>query len=173
MPQNPPKPGEESTAATGRRAVVPGPDRTWLRELDAQHQSLNEIFLALIDRVNRVRKTDDRIDAYSELLRLIADADLLLKAHFAFEEAGGYLSDALAVAPRLSQRAASLQRDHRRLTTLFAKLAKFAQGMREGDENWERLGVAIGDFSRELQLHDLEENRLVQEAYLDDLGGGG
>ncbi len=167
------KPGAETTARTGRRAAAPGPDRAWLRELDAQHQSLNGIFLALIDRVNRVRKTDDRIDAHSDLLRLIADADLLLRAHFAFEEAGGNLSEALAVAPRLAQRAAGLRRDHRRFTTRFARLATFARGMREGDENWERLGVAIGDFNRELRLHDLDENRLVQEAYLDDLGGGG
>ena len=36
--------------------------------------------------------------------------------HFAFEEAGGYLSDALAIAPRLSKRAAVLRRDHREFT---------------------------------------------------------
>ena len=38
--------------------------------------------------------------------------------------------------------------------------------------SWEYLGVAIREFIRELRLHELEENRLVQEAFLDDLGGG-
>jgi hypothetical protein len=153
--------------------VVPSPDRTWLRELDAQHGSVRVALSALTSRVDRVPTLADRCDSHSELLGLIGDIEALLKAHFAFEEAGGHLGDALSVAPRLSQRAAHLQSDHRRLTAAFAELASFARRMGQADENWELVGVKIREFVVSLQAHELEENRLVQEAYLDDLGGGG
>ena len=172
MPQSPPKRVARPSSAAGQCLVGSGPDRAWLREFDAQHQNLRGVFAALIDRVRRVPKTDDRYDSHSELLRLIAEVEQFLPAHFAFEEAGGYLSDALSIAPRLSKRAALLQRDHRKFTARFAKLATFARQLREVDESWEYLGVAIREFIRELRLHELEENRLVQEAFLDDLGGG-
>jgi hypothetical protein len=107
------------------------------------------------------------------LFRLIADADRLLNAHFAFEEAGGHLSDALAIAPRLSHRAARLRHDHRKFSARFAKLATFARGMRARDGSWDRLKAAIREFNEELRTHELEENRLIQEAFLDDLGGSG
>lgn len=171
VPQSPPKRVAEPGAAAIRQTS--SSDHKWLRELDAQHQSLNDAMSALIDRVDRIPRADDRFDSHSQLLRLIADAELLLNAHFAFEEAGGHLSDALTVAPRLSQRAAHLQRDHRRFTASFARLATLARGMREGDGGWERFAGAIREFTQQLRLHELEENRLVQEAFLDDLGGGG
>ena len=172
MPQSPPKRVAGPPAASGQCEVGPSPDRAWIREFDAQHQNLSGVFVALIDRIRQVPKTDDQCDAQSELLRLIAETEQLLLAHFAFEEAGGYLSDALAIAPRLSKRAAVLQRDHRKFTARFAKLATFARELREVDESWEYLGIAIREFIRELRVHELEESRLVLEAFLDDLGGG-
>jgi len=171
--QSPPKPGLEPTAVADRHRVASSSDHAWLRELDAQHKTLNDVMSTLIDRVGNVPKTDDRSDWHSEVLRLIADADRILNAHFAFEEAGGHLGDALAFAPRLSHRASHLQSDHHRFSARFADLATFARGMREGDTSWERLEVAIREFTQGLRLHELEENRLVQEAFLDDLGGGG
>ena len=141
-------------------------------QLDARHQNLMDILVALIDRIRRNPKTnDDRQDSLSEPLRLIARAEQLLHAHFAFDEAGGYLSDTLAVAPRLSVRAARLECDHRKFAARFAKLATFARSLREMDEGWDYLGVAVREFARELKLHKLEENHLVQEAFLDDFGG--
>ena len=172
MPQSPPKPVAGPSSAAGRCLAGPRTDSARLRELDAQHQNLRGVLLALIDRVQRISKTDEQYDSRSELLRIIAEVEQFLPAHFASEEAGGYLSDALAIAPRLSKRAAVLQRDHRKFTARFAKLATFARQLREVDESWEYLGVAIQEFIRELRLHELEENRLVQEAFLDDLGGG-
>jgi len=172
VPQNPPKRVAGPPVTAGPRVVGPSPDRAWLREFHAQHKNLWGVFVALSYRAQRISKTDDQYDSHSELLRLIAEVEQLLPAHFVSEEAGGYLSDALAIAPRLSKRAAVLQRDHRKFTARFAKLATFARELREVDESWEYLGVAIREFIRELRLHELEENRLVQEAFLDDLGGG-
>ena len=155
-----------------RRVVCLSADRTWRHELDAQHQKLSGVFVEMIGWTQRVPNSNDQCDSHTELLRLIAEAEQLLPAHFAFEEAGGYLSEALAVAPRLSRRAAALQRDHGKFAARFAKLATFARELRETDEGWDYLGVAIREFSRELRFHELEENQLVQEAFLDDLGGG-
>ena len=40
------------------------------------------------------------------------------------------------------------------------------------DASWELLVIAIQKLIEELRLHDLEENRLIQEAFVNDLGGG-
>ena len=123
MPEYSPKKIEKSAAAAERRVDADGPERAWLAELEAQHRSLDGVLSALIDRVDRIPRAVDRLDVHDELLRLIADADLLLRAHFAFEEAGGHLGDALAIAPRLSHRAAHLEGDHEEFTANFAKIA--------------------------------------------------
>ncbi len=173
MPQNPIKSFRETPAAV---SGFVGDARTdgelWVRELDLQHLDLRGVFVMLTERIERVPTIDDRSDSHSDLLEFVADASQLLEAHFAFEEAGGYLSDVLAIAPRLSDRAARLQRDHDHLAARFSKLATYARGMRATYQNWKRLGMAIGEFTQDLRLHESEENRLIQEAFLDDLGGG-
>ena len=172
MPQTPTEPVAGPHAAAGGREDDASVDREWLREFDAQHRNLAAVFVALVARIRRVTEHADGDDSQSELLQLIAEAEHLLPAHFAFEEAGGYLCDALAVAPRLSKRAAHLHRDHREFAARFALLAASAREPQKTDASWELLVIAIQEFTEELRLHELEENRLIQEAFVDDLGGG-
>ena len=172
MPLAPHKGVAGPHAEPGWREAQSRPDDVRLRELDAQHRSLSAVFTALVARVQQIAEHENRDDADSELLRLIAEVEQFLPAHFAFEEAGGYLSDALAIAPRLSKRAALLQRDHRKFTARFAMLAALARDPKKTIASWELIVIAIREFTEELRQHEQDEDRLIQEAFIDDLVGG-
>jgi iron-sulfur cluster repair protein YtfE (RIC family) len=107
-----------------------------------------------------------------EMLRLLRKLEHLLPEHFEYEEAGGYLAEALAAAPRMTRRAQRLRREH---DGFSAKLAALADRAREAGESpgcWKALAAGVRKFTYKLRRHELEENSLIQEAFTNDLGGG-
>jgi len=95
-----------------------------------------------------------------------------LAAHFAQEEEGGYLEEALSRVPRLGPQAAVLERQHAPLLArLDAILDEFRQP-RHTVEHWPRLAAEFRGFVRSLLEHEVAENRIVQAACNRDLDLG-
>jgi len=109
-------------------------------------------------------------EAAAAALQRVTELEVQLPAHFAFEEAGGYLADALSAAPRLSRRAAHLMGDHEHLRHQLVEFAARAQRAQLG--GWSALSHPMHELSDALRRHELAENRLLRDALLDDLGGG-
>ena len=98
-----------------------------------------------------------------------------LAMHFALEEAFGYFDDPVAVAPRLSQRAAALRAQHTRLYVVIRDLADYAEQLLYGADRNDlvaRLAALFQAFDNELQEHESRENELILEAFNDDIGVG-
>ena len=106
----------KSTAATTATVTV---NAAFFQEIKEVNQELYD----LLDRARRhLAEHRDSADAARrhasngrQLVDLLSDLRDQLALHFALEEAYGYFEDPVFVAPRLSERAATLRKDHRRL----------------------------------------------------------
>lgn len=95
-----------------------------------------------------------------------------LVAHFTAEEEGGYLADALAVAPRLLHEAKRLLLEHGALLRTFDTILASVQSAETSPDSWADTTQRFGEFLARLRRHEQEENELVLESAEDDLGTG-
>lgn len=142
------------------------------RKLDAQHESLGALLDSLAASLGAVAERPDDVGTRVEMLRLLRQLERLLPEHFLYEEAGGYLAEALAAAPRLTRRAQRLRSEHSGFSMRLAALANRAREAGESPGSWKALGTGVRKFTYELRHHEMEENCLIQDAFTDDLGGG-
>ena len=162
--------GDPSTSHPSDPSLTPpAGTRARLDEIRAQHRSLKALLLSLEEAIARCAATPSG-EASATALQRVTELEVQLPAHFAFEEAGGYLADALAAAPRLSRKAAHLMGDHDRLRDQLAEFAARAHRAKPG--GWSSVSHRLHELSDALRHHELEENRLLRDALLDDLGGG-
>ncbi len=97
----------------------------------------------------------------------------LLPEHFDLEARGGYLADALAVAPQLSDRAEKLRQQHGVLARQIVELAEHAGSAGDEASEWEAIAQHVRQFAGALLRHEHAEGLLTQEAFTDDLGTSG
>ena len=95
--------------------------------------------------------------------------DRLIK-HFAIEEDGSYFGDALIHAPQLVSKANQLLAQHPKMCRQADRLLHEIQISPEGGDWWERTRKLFLEFRQELLLHERHEDRLLQEAYGQDIG---
>lgn len=106
-----------------------------------------------------------RNDISGRLARLQSE----LAEHFAHEERVGFLPEATAQAPRLTRRARNIISEH---DLLRAELSKVVGALARGSGDWTVVREDWDSFTSLLREHEKKENELINEAYLDDLGGG-
>jgi hemerythrin-like domain-containing protein len=148
----------------------PAPEElTSMIELRCQHRSLAALLRSVEMAVSRCSVNPD-LERAVAAVELLSDFETALVAHFEFEEAGGYLSDALEAAPRLSRQAARIFSEHGALRRSFADLASRAR--RADSDGWPSIAQRLSAFGDAMRGHETEENRLLNDALLDDLGGG-
>ncbi len=104
--------------------------------------------------------------------QLIGELYERIVSHFHHEEDGGYLSEALELAPRLTPLAEKLHEQHETLGELLGELRGLAQQREDTDSWWKTLSDTFNNFSRELLRHEAAEDKLVQEAFTQDVGTG-
>jgi len=169
------RPGAQPTVDDGARSAsitATSAGKKYWRNLDAQHENLGAVLDSLAARIGAIAERPDDIAARVEMLRLLRELEHLLPEHFEYEESGGYLAEALAVAPRLTRRAQRLRDEHSGFSAKLAALAARAREVGELPGSWKALATAVKKFTYELRHHELEENTLINEAFMDDLGGG-
>ena len=101
--------------------------------------------------------------------QLIALRDLM-REHFAQEEAGGYLEEALSHAPRLGPQAARLERQHPQLLARISDVCELARKRHDDPSAWPAIHENARGAIKELLAHEAGENQLVQQAFNVDLG---
>jgi hypothetical protein len=126
------------------------------------HQRLHEIERLLSD----AEPSGESIGRLSNELGALRGQ---LAQHFEREETGGFLDEAVALAPRLSSDAARLMRDH---PTFLAELDGIIQLARQpaAGEAYEELREKLLDLFRALRLHEAGEDRILQQVFPSELG---
>jgi hemerythrin len=105
-----------------------------------------------------------------ELLLAIENLGRHLRQHFAEEEAGGYMEEALALAPRFGPQAQRLVNEHPVMLEQMDHLTELARRCYEQGQAGAELCGRLREFFATLRAHDAAENRILQEAFNTDLG---
>jgi len=134
--------------------------------------------------VSRIRQIDESMRGHVEellrstaagadrgrLLQLLKGLDSDMHHHFEMEEQGGFLDGALAHDPRLSAMAADLLRQHPMLSHDLKQLITTVENA-PAEPAWRAtFAEQLHGFINRLVEHERAENRLVQDAYHDDIG---
>jgi hypothetical protein len=102
------------------------------------------------------------------LRELLHQLLLHLEQHFAEEEAGGILEEAMSRLPRLGPQAAVVERQHMPLLRQLGQIVQRAQGCGDSAEKWRSLADEFGRFAYALRAHEAAENRIAEEAFCEE-----
>ncbi|MEW5976958.1 MAG: hemerythrin domain-containing protein [Acidobacteriota bacterium] len=100
----------------------------------------------------------------------LASLERHLKAHFKFEETGGFMEEVLSMIPNADLRVERLKSDHGALLATTANLLKGANNPAHENADSGSLCQELSQFLSRLRHHEHEEIDLVQQAFLDDVG---
>lgn len=142
-----------------------------LSEIRAQHEHLTVLLSELLEAAEEAASSAGegaRVKTVSKLTELA----MMLPEHFAHEEEGGYLRDALALAPQLSRRAETLEREHGELTRQLEGARAETRNAAASEALWRDAGHGVRSLVEALKAHEHAENELVRQALTEDLGGG-
>jgi hypothetical protein len=138
----------------------------------AEHRELHDV-LRNVDRAWRVCETHDWTEAdCGECCGALTALKDHLTHHFAQEEAGGYLEEALTLAPRLGATADRLLAQHPVLLARCAELVELARRSGADKTAQRRLHEKFPAMRKLLLEHERGENAVMQEAYHVDLENG-
>jgi hypothetical protein len=147
------------------------PDRverfTDLNTLLAEHRDL-------LDAISGLRNWCDEVaqggrPRFGEMGSRVRMLRRRLTKHFALEERGGYLAQALVAAPQFTREAEALRQQHRQL------LDELADGLAASTppfQGWQDARQQLEHTLHSLAGHEAAETRIVQTAVGDELGGG-
>lgn len=145
------------------------PFEIYVHGVRADHAELETIDRALRASLDAGERAQWKPEATLEILKQLESMSQHLERHFANEEAGGYMEEALALAPRFSSQAAQLLKQHAHLNQSFAQLLSAAQRVKDSPESWSCLTQQIVELLKKLEAHEAAENRIMQEAFNVDL----
>ena len=159
-----------------REAISGDEARAFFRRVRVDHDVLRER-LAALDEAFGIAKQDGppetRERAQVQALELLDELENRLSEHFEREEQGEFVANALRLAPRLSRRAEGLFAEHIVLTRRLRQIGKFVRGKGSIGVAWHATHAHYRRFLEDLREHERFESEVIQEALLDDLGGGG
>jgi len=126
---------------------------------------------ALRDKLKRIHAVlAEPGPAQEEIEELLREFLTTLVVHFSNEENEGFFSEVSAHAPRLAGRAGKLCVEHRQMLHDANVLCRFAAAGSPSMPWWRELRTRCHEFSKRLMQHEVEENRLLQESHLADIG---
>jgi len=117
----------------------------------------------------------DVFPAHQDVVELLWRLRDQLAMHFALEDAYGYFDDAIAEAPRLSERAKVLRREHDDLFLQICELVEEAEQLLYGEcsiRHRALLAERYLAFHIAFHRHEALENELILQAFDDDIGVG-
>jgi hypothetical protein len=136
----------------------------------AEHRELHAA-VELI-RKSLVARNEQEVDAKDVKLALCEIRCLRdkLDRHFAQEEEGGYLEEAVGRLPQVAPQADNLQRQHGALLKLANLMLADAEAEKDAAHAWRKLRTDYDAFAKRLHAHEAAENVLLQRAFNEDLG---
>jgi len=133
-------------------------------KLVADHRTLQGL-LAHIDRA-----LAGQAATIAEVGDLLGQLGGRLARHFAQEEEGDYFADLMVRAPQLVVRANELMAQHPKMCTRARDLVVQFQAGQNPDDWWQETRRRFDAFREEMLKHEQGEDRLLEEAYTQDLG---
>jgi iron-sulfur cluster repair protein YtfE (RIC family) len=154
-----------SSAPPGRRT----PEQHAIARVHRQHLEIVEHLRDLGAHLARMNGPLLPREVRNHIAGRLSQLQSELAEHFAEEELVGFVPHASALEPRLTHRARRVLSQH---DLLRVKLAKVVSTLARGTADWGQVREGLEAFTALLLEHEERENELINEAHLDDLGGG-
>ncbi len=140
---------------------------TWLLE---EHREL-------MGRITDLRKWWSELDQFGlpkfgEMGTRVEELHGLLAEHFAEEENGGYLAQALAIAPQFTKEAGELQKQHGEVLDAINDFSRRLEMSEPPFDSWQQARDEFEGIIADLRQHERAENEIVQSAFETDVGTG-
>ncbi len=138
--------------------------RPYVLHMRAEHKHLNEA----LRRIQRMIDGADDTSHAERTGRVIEGLDGLreeLARHFAGEESGGCLEEAVCRCPSLSPEATRLEAEHPALLSTLEQIIQRARETAPSGRLAVELAAQFGDFAGRLRAHEASENRVLRQAF--------
>lgn len=135
-----------------------------------------ELMTLIHDLGDRAAKGADSGEHWSEdLAGILARLRTTLHQHFTAEEEGPFATEFPEAFPQLAGKLEDVLAEHRDLMDQVDRLAREVNEASEQAtaEEIQRIRRDVRDFIEAIRAHESAENLLLQEAYLEDIGGRG
>ncbi|MGD9648040.1 MAG: hemerythrin domain-containing protein [Pirellulales bacterium] len=145
-------------------------EAAYVQQVKAEHYGLEQLLHQLEDAFAAARGNGWPTKAIPQLVKLLTDLREEIERHFAQEEVGGYMEEALSLAPRFSGQAQALLKQHGELSQAVRALLAKTRDPKLVD--WSGLHAELQTLLKKLKAHEAGENRIVEAAFNEDLGLG-
>jgi iron-sulfur cluster repair protein YtfE (RIC family) len=149
-------------------ASIDRSDPVILGHVLAEHRDLFHLLLSVRSALaNAGPPTPDRRSEVLDSMHHLRDH---LADHFAKEEQGGFLEEAVARIPRLSAAVQSILGQHPLLLANLDRVIEDLEASPADSVAWVRANHDFEAFSARMTAHERSENAVVQSGYNEDLG---
>ena len=149
-------------------ASIDRSDPVILGHVLAEHRDLFHLLLSVRSAfANAGPPTPDRRSEVLDSMHHLRDH---LADHFAKEEQGGFLEEAVARIPRLSAAVQSILGQHPLLLANLDRVIEDLEASPDDSVAWVRANHGFEAFSARMTAHERSENAVVQSGYNEDLG---
>ncbi|HWB09686.1 MAG TPA: hemerythrin domain-containing protein [Pirellulales bacterium] len=136
---------------------------TFAKAFQAEHRELGSLLQRLRRALGNGRPWS--ASAARDASRAIEELQTHLRHHFAQEEEGGYLEQALVAAPRFSGQATELLQQHPVMVAQVAEAVRTARRATSDSTAWPVLKEQVKKLLGSLVAHEKAENAIVQQAF--------
>jgi hypothetical protein len=137
---------------------------TYINHLLAEHRRLHSLLRMASSAINQSGAPDNDATPV-DVATILRHAREELQHHFAEEEGGGCLEEAVARCPSLSAEAKRIEAEHPDLLCEIDRLIAQAEGEKQTVESHVELRHRFDDLRRQLQAHEVAENALLRQAF--------
>jgi len=138
--------------------------RSYVDHLIAEHKRLHRMLRVARNAIMPPSSATENVPA-ADIVKLLGDVRGELEHHFAQEEGGGCLEEAVSRCPSLSDEARRIEEEHSRLLESIDRLIAQAQDADKSVQG--RIAVAreFDELCAQLDVHEGAENTLLSKAF--------
>jgi hemerythrin-like domain-containing protein len=131
-----------------------------------EHEELHQLLDEVCNQLCPSNRDDFKATFLGDAIRRLQRH---LETHFAHEECGGWLEEAVACAPHLAGRLTKLEREHGVLRKQMAELIEAAKALERAPGDSTEFRVAFDQFATRLLQHESDEERMLAEGFNEEL----
>ena len=143
--------------------------RPLLVDIAHEHRDLRRRLHELRALVQMRERGLDISQRLAQMTASLADLHNTMEAHFAQEESGGVIVEAVIRLPRLAEEAAAIEREHPELLLEIEALRRMVQASDCSRHAWKHVCAAVERIVQRLLNHEAAENRLLGEGFNEDI----
>jgi len=145
--------------------------RPYIDHLLAEHRRLHAMLLQARSAISEGGSPDRADDSFADVVRVLRNVRQELQHHFAEEEAGGCLEQAVSHCPRLSAELRRIEAEHPEMLNEIDRLIAQALDGEQTVENRLALENEFDDLCRQLHAHEAAENNLLRQGFGANVNG--